>query len=156
MTGAPAGLIAIDEETVTMVTADLFATMIDGEEGHAAPWFGEPPSIADARWTWVDMRGEHAMRVIVTLERPAGDDITRALLALGADAAVSEADHADAMGELANVVGGNVKSVVAGGGTLTLPVVADAPPELGDAEIVMETWLTWRGRPVGVSIWSLA
>ena len=155
MTGGAMGQLAIDHEAVVMIAMDLFATMVDGEEGHAAPWFAEPPQIADARHTWVDMRGEHATRVVVSLERAAGDDITRALLGLEPDAPVSDADHADAMGELANVVGGNVKSVIAGGGALTLPVVADHPPERGDAVVEMETWLAWRGRPVGVSIWSL-
>ena len=80
--------------------------------------------------------------------------LTRALLAVPDDEAVSEADFVDAVGEIANVVGGNVKALVPDPGPLTLPQVAPAPPGDG-ATLLHRAQLVWRGHPLAISLWSL-
>ncbi len=144
-----------DMDPVLTIAQDLFATMIDGEPGHIFPWMGDVPALEDARYTWVDVSGPLVTRVMLMTGRETGEKLTRALLMLGEDEAVSDADFADAVGELANVVGGNVKSLVTNPGALTLPVVTHEFPEMSSASKLLETYFNWNGAPLGVGLWAL-
>jgi hypothetical protein len=73
-----------------------------------------------------------------------------------ADEAVSEDDLVDAFGEVVNVVGGNVKSLLPLQGTLGLPQVATSAPVVPDGVLVQELLLSWRGRPLVVAVWAVA
>lgn len=146
----------IEAEAVTSIAADLFATMVDGEPGHLEEWWGERPVVDDPLFTWIDIQGAAVTRVMLVAGRDTGERITRALLALPEGSAVQDEDFADAVGEVANVVGGNVKSLVMDSGTLTLPVVAHQAPSAPGATAIVDAWLSWRGAPVGVSLWVLA
>lgn len=147
---------AVTGEAVEAIAADVFATMIDGEPGHVMPWLGDQPHFTNPRFTWVDARGDVVTRVLLVTERETGERITRALLALPEDAEVEDADLVDAAGELVNVVGGNVKSLVVDGGALTLPIVAHEAPQADGATQIFETVMSWRGAPVSVSLWTLS
>lgn len=71
-------------------------------------------------------------------------------------AQVSPAEVADVLGELANIVGGNVKAMLPPGCFLSLPRVAPGPgPSISDPEARRITGLygVWLGEPVSVSIW---
>ena len=59
----------------------------------------------------------------------------------------------DAFGEVANVVGGNIKSLLPTQGTLGLPQVADHVPDVAGSTPVHELRLAWRGRPIVVTTW---
>lgn len=146
---------AVTSEAVEAIASDVFATMIDGEPGHVSPWFEGEPKFNDPRYTWVEVRGGDVTRVLLVTEKETGERVTRALLALPEDAEVSDADLVDAAGELVNVVGGNVKSLVVDGGALTLPAVAHEPPDTAGAAQIFETVMSWRGAPVSVSLWTL-
>ena len=147
--------IAVTAEAVEAIASDIFEAMVDGEPGHVTPWFGGEPSFTDPRYTWVDVRGGVVARVLLVTGRETGERITRALLGLPEDAEVEDADLVDAAGELVNVVGGNVKSLVIDGGALTLPTVAHEAPKTEGAAQIFETVMGWRGAPVSVSLWTL-
>ena len=152
----PASLLStVTQEAVETIASDVFEAMIDGEPGHLMPWLGPAPEFDEPRYTWVDVRGETVTRVLLTTGRETGERITRALLALPADAAVDDADLVDAAGELANVVGGNVKSLVVDGGALTLPIVAHQEPTVTGATVILDATVSWRNTPVRVSLWTL-
>ncbi|MBO9570350.1 MULTISPECIES: chemotaxis protein CheX [Cellulomonas] len=139
-------LIAGDD--VYAIAEELFTAMVDGESGTVSQWFGDVPAWQVPVVAWVDLHGGWAGRASVTTERATADDLARALLQMGADEPVLEEDLHDAFGEVANVVGGNVKALLPTQGTLGLPQVADHDPGLPGSVLVTEVVLDWRGRPL--------
>ena len=89
------------------------------------------------------------------LFRSAAHALTRSLLMMGAEETVGPDDLVDAFGELANVVGGNVKSLLAAPAVLSLPTVAARVPELAPSRFMRELTLDWRGHTLVVSLWAL-
>lgn len=152
---APTATPPYDADAVTSIAADLFAAMVDGESGHVGPWSAERPAMVSPLHTWIDIQGDLRFRVMLAVEQETGERITRALLQLPDGAAVADADFADAVGEIANVVGGNLKSMAMSSGTLTLPQVSHERPAMPSAELLMDVWLSWRSAPLSVSLWAL-
>jgi len=144
-----------DEDPVLTIAQDLFTTMIDGEPGHLYAWTGEPPVLEDPSYAWVDVSGPVETRVMLVTGRTTGEHLTRALLAMDESDVVSDADFADAIGEMANVVGGNVKSLVTNPGALSIPVVTHREPDMSHDVCLLETYFGWRGAPLGVSLWAI-
>jgi chemotaxis protein CheX len=69
---------------------------------------------------------------------------------------VSQEDLSDVLGELANIVGGNVKAMLPPGCFLSLPQVVLAPESATiypNAERVTGLYGVWDGEPVSVSMW---
>ena len=78
-----------------------------------------------------------------------------AFLAMG-EAEVSDDDVSDVLGELANIVGGNVKAMLPTGAFLSLPMVMLAPQsatKYPSAVRISGIYGTWEGEPVSVSMW---
>ena len=69
------------------------------------------------------------------------------------DEPVGPEDLTDAFGEVANVVGGNVKALLPTQGTLSLPVVATELPVVPGSSLTHELRLDWRGRSIVVVVW---
>ena len=69
---------------------------------------------------------------------------------------VSQDDVSDVLGELANIVGGNVKAMLPPGALLSLPQVVLAPESATsypNAERISGLYGVWDGEPVSVSMW---
>lgn len=65
-------------------------------------------------------------------------------------------DISDVLGELANIVGGNVKAMLPAGCFLSLPTVVLAPDTASyypAAERISGLYGTWDGEPVSISMW---
>lgn len=133
-------------EDVYAIAEELFVAMIDGEAGALRPWDGDVPAWDASVVAWVDLHGDWAGRASVTTERSTADDLARALLQMGADEPVGAEDLQDAFGEVANVVGGNVKALLPTHGALGLPQVSDTDPGLPGSVVLTEVVLDWRGR----------
>ena len=88
----------------------------------------------------------------ITLEvsRAAARDLTRRMLHAPD---VSEEDVSDAVGELVNVLGGNVKSLLVDGSVLGLPQVGDADEADWPHTEICRTQLWWADHPVDVRVW---
>jgi chemotaxis protein CheX len=142
-------------ETIRAVAEEVFAAMVDGEPGMLVAGFDAPSELETPTHAWVDMGGSHPGRVIITTEHGTAMMLTRALLGMGEDEAVADADFVDAVGEIANVVGGNVKALVPDPGPLSMPEVAPQRPEDG-AMLLYDATFLWRGLPLGISLWSLS
>lgn len=141
-------------EHVLDITRDLFAALVDGEPGHVTEWSGDGAALTDPVHAWVDIRGEHALRATVTTDRGTADRIARALLAMTPGETVAREDAQDALGEMANVIGGNLKGLMSASAVLSAPAVASGavrPP--GDPE--WERRLGWRDQPLVISMWQL-
>jgi chemotaxis protein CheX len=67
----------------------------------------------------------------------------------------TDEDIRDALGELANMVGGNVKALLPGPTQLSLPLVVEGDNDaltICDSEAVHTVWMVWRGEPFVVSL----
>ncbi len=69
---------------------------------------------------------------------------------------VTQVEVVDAVGEIANMVGGNVKSMLPAPSALSLPAVVYGQLAVPGAQVVREVHLTWRSQPLGVSLWQQA
>jgi CheY-specific phosphatase CheX len=142
-------------DPVYVIAEEVFAAMVDGESGHLRTWDGPQPSLAEEVHAWVDVHGAMSGRVLLSTEQPTARRITRALLGMTPDEAVGDADLVDALGEVANVVGGNLKALTAHPGALTLPVVTRERPHTDPDALLYGLALDWRGLPLVITLWSL-
>ena len=91
--------------------------------------------------------------VTVELTAPVAAALTTTMLALPEGGDVADADVADAVGELVNMLGGNVKSLMPGPSALSLPSVAAGRAAFSsDSQEVARVEATWRDEPVRVSV----
>jgi chemotaxis protein CheX len=78
-----------------------------------------------------------------------------AFLAMGEDE-VSAEDLSDVLGELANIIGGNVKAMLPAGALLSLPQVvlaSESASKYPSAQRVTGLYGVWDGEPVSISMW---
>lgn len=142
-------------DPVYEIATEVFAAMIDGEPGFVRKWDGPVPAPVDELFAWVDVQGPMNGRVLLATEHTTAIEVTRALLGLAPDDVVGHADIVDALGEVANVVGGNVKSLAPDHSALTLPEVSPDRPSTEDAGLLHDLALDWRGRKLVISLWKL-
>src|SRR3954470_23469432 len=114
----------IDEATVESIAGEAWVALV-GEDEVLVPLPGELP--AETVSAWVDVVGPWTGSVVLTTGRQTAADLSRALLGQAAPELLDHEDVADAFGEIANVVGGNVKAALPGPSTLGLPQVGEAP-----------------------------
>jgi chemotaxis protein CheX len=103
----------------------------------------------------VSITGSWTGHVVYATSTSAAKRAAAAFLAMEVDE-VSQEDLSDVLGELANIVGGNVKAMLPPGCFLSLPQVVLAPEEktiYPNAERVSGLYGTWEGEPVSVSMW---
>ncbi|WP_245931407.1 chemotaxis protein CheX [Actinokineospora auranticolor] len=102
----------------------------------------------------VAMVGAYEGHLVVSCSHKASRDVASVLFAMEADE-VSQDDIGDALGELANVLGGNVKSVLPSPSQLSLPRVSATEHERWPGTVeVCRTVVSWRGEPFVVSLLS--
>jgi len=91
--------------------------------------------------------------VTVELDEGVAQQLSARMLALPEGEPVADGDIADAVGELVNMVGGNVKSLMPGPSVLSLPAVAAGRAAFAsDVAEVCRLDLAWRGAPVRICI----
>jgi len=137
----------IDEGTLESIAGEAWVSLV-GEEELLVPLPGELP--ADAVSAWVDVVGPWTGSVVLTAGPQTAAELTRALLAEAAPEVLEDEDVADAFGEIANVVGGNVKASLPGTHALSLPQVGRAPAVRNPADVVRID-VVWRGQPLSIS-----
>jgi len=103
----------------------------------------------------VSITGSWHGHVVYASSTVAARRAAAAFLAMGEDE-VSDEDLSDVLGELANIVGGNVKAMLPPGAFLSLPQVMLAPQsatKYPSAERISGVYGTWEDEPVSVSMW---
>jgi chemotaxis protein CheX len=148
-------LAAVDAPAVTAIAAEIFASMIDRESGLVTSWSGGPPTVSDPVYAWIELSTAPVSRLQLTTDAGTADELTRAFLAIGSAGPVSEADLADALGEITNVLGGNVKALLTEHVELSLPEVSRQRPSRDGAAGRQEIPLAWRGRPLVISLYTI-
>lgn len=138
-------------EQLNMIAEDAWSAYLDPD--------GDAPLEIDAPQTGpVELTASVAVvgawngHLVVACSRNGSRDVASAMLALPADE-LSADDIGDALGELANVLGGNVKSLLPAPSTLSLPRVGDGADERWPGAVeVCQTAMRWRGEPFRVSL----
>ena len=147
-------LASFDVVQISAIAEEVFAAMIDGEPGHLLPHPG-PAVHAEPLYSWVDMHADVSGRTLLATDVATAHRLARALLAMEPHEPVGEEDLVDAFGEVANVVGGNLKALLPVQGTLTLPRVSRVAPAQDGAVLVDSVALTWRGEPLDITVWQI-
>lgn len=134
------------------IVSDVWEAFMLGEvEVRPAP-VGEAGQLTCAS---VCLSGAWEGVVMVESGAEAADVLSSTLLGLQPGEAV-DADIADTLGEIANVVGGNLKSALPGPTLLSLPVVTtgSSPAVVKNAVEVCSIGLHWSGHALRVVVWS--
>jgi len=138
----------IDEATVQGIAEEAWSALV-GDEEFLVPLPGGLPD--DAVSSWVEIVGPWNGAVVLTTGRSTAEELARCLLAEHAPPVLDDEDVEDALGELANVVGGNVKAVLPGPSVLGLPEVGTAP-EPGLPADICRVDLLWRGQSLTITV----
>ena len=138
----------IDGATVEAIAQEAWIALV-GEEEVLLPVPARLP--AGVVSGWVGIVGPWTGSVVLTTGRDTAEELCRALLGPATPPVVEEEDVVDAFGEIANVVGGNVKAALPGPSGLSLPQVGEAPDVRNPADHVRVDVL-WRGEPVSISV----
>ena len=138
---------------VQAITEQVWSSFL-GDEEPLLPRFDTAGAFpADEVWSAaVGVHGGWTGSITVELSAAVAESLTRLMLAM-ADEPLADADIADAVGELVNMIGGNVKSLMSGPSALTLPVVAAGrAAHATDLVEVARFDAVWNGEPVRVRV----
>jgi chemotaxis protein CheX len=147
----PAITELVDPGTVQEITEQAWLALV-GEDEVLVPL--PAPLPADTLSSWVEIVGPWTGAVVLTCGRDTAEELTRALLRGHAPEVLDDEDVRDALGEFANVVGGNVKALLPGPSVLGLPEVGTTPP-LGREAETCHVAVLWRGSPLTVRVQSV-
>jgi chemotaxis protein CheX len=112
--------MTIEPEVVHRIVEEIWGDMLAVEVRPGAQFEARPPG--REVYAAVQITGGWEGAVVVECTEQAAADFTRAMLGLD-DEVPAESDIHDVMGELANMVGGNVKAAVGDDARLSLPTV---------------------------------
>jgi chemotaxis protein CheX len=145
-------LVVPDSYDVEQIVAEVFGSFL-GEDAPPVP--GPSADGAPDVAASVSITGGWNGHVVFGCSAPASRTAAAVLLAMGEDE-LAEADVADAVGELANMIGGNIKSLLPSPSALTLPLVTLGGSALHhpSSTEAVRLDLTWQGEPIRVSVWA--
>jgi chemotaxis protein CheX len=138
----------LDDETVLSIAQEAWSALV-GDDEFLVPVPGGLPH--DALSSWVEIVGPWTGTVVLTCARSTAAELSRCLLKEHAPPVLDDEDVDDALGELANVVGGNVKALLPGPAVLGLPEVGIAPVAGSPADTCRVDVL-WRGQSLTISV----
>jgi chemotaxis protein CheX len=142
-------------EDITEIAEEIWASYLDPDGLH--PLMSAEPGVVPVGEVSasVSISGSWHGHVVLKCSAPTARHAAGALLAMEV-AEVASADIVDAMGELANIVGGNLKSTLPAQCSISLPHVvfgSDAVSAWPSAEPVCELVATWLDEPISISVW---
>lgn len=138
-------------EAVLNIANDVFYALIDKHEGTVMEWVEPVEPFQDPIFAWVDSQGDKRLRVMVEMEDSTAKDLARAMYLLSETDEVTAEDQQDAFGEIVNVIGGNMKSIVEDSGNLIIPKVGKDKPTWPDSPLVSVN-LNWKGKFLVISV----
>lgn len=131
-------------EIIDMVWASLL-------QAEAVPWFGPEPADSTAVRAQVTLTGDWNGAVRVSCAGETAERIAGSMLSLTPGEHLPREDVYDAIGEVVNVVGGNVKGALGGETSLGLPTIVDGPSDT-DFNPSSRHLVDWHGAPVVVEV----
>ena len=138
----------LDTATVQAIADDVWTSLVgDGEV--LVPLPVPAPEVTVS--AWVRITGPWCGAVVVTCDEPTAEALTECLLRARPPAVVDAEDVADALGELANVLGGNVKAALPGPSSLGLPEAGPTPPAARPDDLCRVD-AQWRGQFLTITV----
>src|SRR4051812_2681989 len=138
----------LDAETVLGIADQIWPSLVgDGEVFVPVP--APPP--AETVSAWVDITGPWTGSVVLTCAPATAEALTASVLMTRPPVVVDADDVEDALGELANVLGGNIKSVLPGESRLGLPQIGSSPSQ-GRLDDVCRVAGQWRGQFLTITV----
>ena len=138
----------LDVATVQSIADEVWPSLVgDGEAFVPVP----VPPPADVVSAWVDIVGPWTGSVVLSCAPATAEALTESVLMTRPPTVVDQEDVEDALGELANVLGGNIKSVLPGGSRLGLPQIGSAPSQ-GRLDDVCRVAGQWRGQSLTITV----
>ncbi len=137
----------VDPGTVTSVADEVWTALVGADEVLVPG--GGPIAGPDGLSAWVTVTGPWNGAVVLTCSTTATDDLARAVLRLGPGDEPEVEDVDDVLRELANILGGNVKSLLPGPSALGLPETGTPPAAGPDSSTVAASW---RGHPLTITV----
>lgn len=143
----------LSSDDVAQIVTEVWSSMlgIDAERLDGRPEI-EGPAVAGS----VGVSGAVEAQISLEMNADAARQVAGLMFGMEVDE-VSDDDVADAVGELTNMVGGNVKSLIADSGMLSLPVVAQGkPPTLRvvGGQILLQDRYLADGNVILVTVWN--
>jgi chemotaxis protein CheX len=146
--------VVVNEDDLAEMVEQVWVSYLDPEGVHPLVPTGDESQPSDVHSS-VSISGSWTGHVVYASSANAARRAAAAFLAMDADE-VSQEDLSDVLGELANIVGGNVKAMLPPGCFLSLPQVVLAPEsatKYPNATRVSGLYGVWEGEPVSVSMW---
>ncbi len=138
----------LDAATVLAVADDVWTSLVgDGEVLVPLPL----PAPAETVSAWVQITGPWCGAVVVSCAEATAEALTGCLLRARPPAVLEPEDVEDALGELANVLGGNVKAVLPGPSALGLPQAGPNPPAARPGDLCRVD-AQWRGQFLTITV----
>jgi len=138
----------LDVETVQSIADEVWPSLVGDGEAFVPVPVAPPAEVVSA---WVTISGPWNGAVVVTCAPATAAALTESVLMTRPPTVVDDEDVADALGELANVLGGNIKSVLPGSSALGLPQIGSAP-STGRLDDVCRVNGQWRGQSLTITV----
>lgn len=153
--------VAVARGQILQIVQEVFSAMLDQGQVLVQEHVGAAPEFRTPVVAYVDMSaatdlGTLNARALVRAESQTAHEIARDLLMLDVGETVTTDDLVDAFGEIANVVGGNVKALLDAPASLSLPEVSTNDVDMSGAQFVQDLDFVWRGQALSVSLWLLS
>jgi len=139
--------LAVDEDVVRAIVQQVWESLL---QAAPVPWFGDAPAHGPSVAAEVTLAGDWNGAVRMSCDATTAERLAGTMLGT-ADEPLPQEDVHDAVGEIVNVIGGNVKGSLEGSTSLGLPTV-DVGSLVPPAEPVSRCVLDWHGAPVTVEV----
>jgi chemotaxis protein CheX len=145
----------LELEDIRVVTNDVWSSFL--ATYGPLEWAVEPLPDHEVVHASVAIHGDWTGTVSLEMTPTTAVTAARTMLHIGDAETVEDGDVSDALGELVNMIGGNIKSLLPSGSTLGLPMVLHAPAVVTTGADFTEHYrveLTWAGTPIRIRVWS--
>jgi chemotaxis protein CheX len=144
-------MTSLTSEAVAEITQEIWSALLSAE---CTPLLAGDVTGQDLVAV-TEISGEWNGTVCLSCSQTAARNATAVMFGMSDDE-LTPADITDAVGELVNVVGGNIKSLVPGPSVLSIPTVSEAhlvrlPSHL---ELAQEVRFAWMAEPIVVTVWT--
>jgi chemotaxis protein CheX len=146
--------VVVNENDLAEMVEQVWVSYLDPEGVNPLIPTGDEKQPSEVHSS-VSISGSWTGHVVYASSTAAAKKAAAAFLAMEVGE-VSDEDVADVLGELANIVGGNVKAMLPAGALLSLPQVVLAPEsatKYPNAARVTGLYGLWEGEPISVSMW---
>ena len=155
MTVQTTGDVTFAPEDVRAVTGQVWESCLS-PYGDPLSWGTGERLEGDVAQALIRVVGEWSGVITLEMSDEAAETAARVLETAATDEVAPE-EVADAVGELVNIIGGNIKSLLPTPSTLSLPEVAQVAAPAAAERATTEHCrvdLSWGPRPIRVRVWS--